>query len=637
MSSPPFEFLGPYRIGKPLGRGGMGTVFAAVHEKTKQPVAVKLISDNVADESKFRRRFDAEIKSLQCLSHSGIVKIYGFGEEEGHLFYSMELVRGDSLQKVIKREKRLEWQTTIDVAIQICGALKHAHDIGVIHRDLKPANLVVDENWQVKLVDFGIAKIFGDSNTVAGSLLGTADYMAPEQATSEGITQRTDLYALGSVMYAMLAGRAPFTGKSVTQVINALQRDRPVPIDLIRPDVPPELVELIHELLEKSPQDRPPTALAVMNRLKAMKAGLERIQTVASEGSPTEQGLGEEGLTGEFAAAERESNRDGTGIDVHAGTGRDATPTSGSEIRSAGSDDMVIVSPEEPTVMSVGNVGPTRLLEGLAGDDDQPTSATHFQTVNDAKSASSVLANRNAWTEQSLVGLGTIIAMAAVLVFGCVLFFWAMQTPSPDELYIDALSGNTTAIQAFLRLYPNDRRYTEVEDLQMWNKLRGVLNRLNTQSKLGITDLSPSEESFIAVMEGRQLNPTQAAGKIEQWLNVYDSDADASNLEMSEMIALAKREQLRLLERAPLNVIDKRAGNLLNRVRTALESDNPEQVRKELNAIIETFSEIDWAGPAVDEATRQLNEMEALQGKRDDADADTPQPSTDNAVPSANP
>ncbi|MDB4759993.1 serine/threonine protein kinase, partial [bacterium] len=550
---------------------------------------------------------------------------------------SMELVRGDSLQKVIKREKRLEWQTTIDVAIQICGALKHAHDIGVIHRDLKPANLVVDENWQVKLVDFGIAKIFGDSNTVAGSLLGTADYMAPEQATSEGITQRTDLYALGSVMYAMLAGRAPFTGKSVTQVINALQRDRPVPIDLIRPDVPPELVELIHELLEKSPQDRPPTALAVMNRLKAMKAGLERIQTVASEGSPTEQGLGEEGLTGEFAAAERESNRDGTGIDVHAGTGRDATPTSGSEIRSAGSDDMVIVSPEEPTVMSVGNVGPTRLLEGLAGDDDQPTSATHFQTVNDAKSASSVLANRNAWTEQSLVGLGTIIAMAAVLVFGCVLFFWAMQTPSPDELYIDALSGNTTAIQAFLRLYPNDRRYTEVEDLQMWNKLRGVLNRLNTQSKLGITDLSPSEESFIAVMEGRQLNPTQAAGKIEQWLNVYDSDADASNLEMSEMIALAKREQLRLLERAPLNVIDKRAGNLLNRVRKALESDNPEQVRKELNAIIETFSEIDWAGPAVDEATRQLNEMEALQGKNDDADADTPQPSTDNAVPSANP
>ncbi|MGB1815662.1 MAG: serine/threonine protein kinase, partial [Rubripirellula sp.] len=383
MSSPPFEFLGPYRIGKPLGRGGMGTVFAAVHEKTKQPVAVKLISDNVADESKFRRRFDAEIKSLQCLSHSGIVRIYGFGEEEGHLFYSMELVRGESLQKVIKREKRLEWQTTIDIAIQICGALKHAHDIGVIHRDLKPANLVVDENWQVKLVDFGIAKIFGDSNTVAGSLLGTADYMAPEQATSEGITQRTDLYALGSVMYAMLAGRAPFTGKTVTQVINALQRDRPVPVDLIRPDVPPELVELIDELLEKSPEDRPPTALAVMNRLKAMKAGLERIQTVASEGSPTEEGLGEEDDSSDVWERNRAGEVDATGVDVRAGTSVPAGTASPSEFQSSGSDDLIIVSPEEPTVMSVGNVGPTRLIEELAAEDNEPVSNTHFQTVND--------------------------------------------------------------------------------------------------------------------------------------------------------------------------------------------------------------------------------------------------------------
>lgn len=639
MSSPPFEFLGPYRIGKPLGRGGMGTVFAAVHEKTKQPVAVKLISDNVADESKFRRRFDAEIKSLQCLSHSGIVRIYGFGEEEGHLFYSMELVRGDSLQKVIKREKRLEWQTTIDVAIQICAALKHAHDIGVIHRDLKPANLVVDENWQVKLVDFGIAKIFGDSNTVAGSLLGTADYMAPEQATSEGITQRTDLYALGSVMYAMLAGRAPFTGKSVTQVINALQRDRPVPIDLIRPDVPPELVELIHELLEKSPEDRPPTALAVMNRLKAMKAGLERIQTVASEGSPTEEGLGEDGETDVFSAPQRESDRDGTGIEVRAGTGLGGTPTSGSEIQSAGSDDMIIVSPEEPTVMSVGNVGPTRLVEGMADDDEELTSNTHFQTVNDAQSESGVFANRHPWTDQDLVGLGKIIAMAAVLVFGCILFFWAMQTPSPDELYLDALSGNTTAMQAFLQLYPNDRRYTEVEDLQMGTKLRGMLKRLNAQEKLGITDLSPSEESFVSVMEGRELNPTLAAGKIEKWLNVYDSDADsdASNLELGEMIAMAKREQQRLLERAPLNAIDKRAGNLLSRVRRALESDDPVQVRKELNAIIDMFKESEWAGPAVDEATRQLKEIETLQVEKDAIDAESKTPSEGIVLPNANP
>ena len=629
MSSPPFEFLGPYRIGKPLGRGGMGTVFAAVHEKTKQPVAVKLISDNVADESKFRRRFDAEIKSLQCLSHSGIVRIYGFGEEEGHLFYSMELVRGESLQKVIKREKRLEWQTTIDIAIQVCGALKHAHDIGVIHRDLKPANLVVDENWQVKLVDFGIAKIFGDSNTVAGSLLGTADYMAPEQATSEGITQRTDLYALGSVMYAMLAGRAPFTGKTVTQVINALQRDRPVPVDLIRPDVPPELVELIDELLEKSPEDRPPTALAVMNRLKAMKAGLERIQTVASEGSPTEEGLGEEDDSSDVWETSRVGGVDATGVDVSAGTSARAGTASPSEFQSSGSDDLIIVSPEEPTVMSVGNVGPTRLIEELAAEANEPVSNTHFQTVNDAKADSSVFASGQVWAEQSFLGWGKIVGMASILVLGGVLFLWAMQTPSPDELYIDALSGNSTAMQAFLQLYPDDPRHTEVEDLQMGIKLRGVLKRLNAQSKLGITDLSPSEESFVRSMQDRDLNPTKAAGKIEQWLAVYD--ADVTDPELREMVELAKRERQRLLERAPLNAIDKRAGSLLTRIRVALQSDDPEQVRKELNGIIVTFESIDWAKPAVDEAKRQLDKVEATQDQVEESTGGSPDASDNGA------
>lgn len=614
MNSPPFEFLGPYRIGEPLGRGGMGTVFSAVHEKTKQPVAVKLISDSVADESKFRRRFDAEIKSLQCLSHPGIVRIYGFGEEQGHLFYSMELVRGESLQKIVKREKQLEWQVTIDVGIQICAALKHAHDIGIIHRDLKPANLVVDEHWRIKLVDFGIAKIFGDSNTVVGSLLGTADYMAPEQATSKGITQRTDLYALGSVMYAMLAGRAPFTGKSVTQVINALQRDRPVPIDLIRPDVPDELVELIHELLEKSPEDRPPTALAVMNRLKAMKVGLERIQTVASDqGAISESSddslLDEDLLTdGKQPAVSVSQGR------VRKETGYDAPATSDGKTNSSGSDDLVLVSPEEPTVMSVGNVGPTRLIESLDEDAEATSHKTHFQTVPDSRSNPGVFSDSDAGGDNRWILWCKVLGMISVLVFGVVLFLWAMRVPSADELYMDALTGNTGAIQAFLQLYPNDPRYTEVEDLQVSNKLQGVLNRLKTQSQFGITELSPSEESFMNVMLDRELEPTRAAGRIENWLNVYDSGGDVDDGQLDELIFLAKREQQRLLARAPLNAVDNRAVNLLNRIRQVLDSNDPERVRKELNGIVDTFEKIDWAAPAVREARSQLEKFEnALQ------------------------
>ena len=266
----------------------MGSVYQGVHEKSGEKVAVKLISPEVADEMRFRRRFDAEIETLKRLRHDGIVRLIGYGEEEGLLFYSMELVEGEPLQKRIRRLKRLDWKSTIDISIQVCAALKHAHDIGVIHRDLKPANLLLTQDDTVKLVDFGIAKIFGyGEQTVAGSILGTVDYMAPEQAFGDGITLRTDLYALGSVMYAMQAGRAPFKGKRITEVIDSLKREKPIPLEMVNPETPEALVELIHELLEKKPNDRPPTALAVMNRLKAMKAGLTRQQTILGASDET--------------------------------------------------------------------------------------------------------------------------------------------------------------------------------------------------------------------------------------------------------------------------------------------------------------------------------------------------------------
>ena len=279
MNTP--EFLGPYRIGETLGKGGMGSVYRAKHEKTGEPVAVKLISPQVSDDMRFRRRFDMEIETLRMLGHRNIVKLIGYGEEQGLLFYSMEYVDGETLQAIIRREKKLGWAAAVDIAIQIASALKHAHDIGVFHRDLKPANLLVDKTGSVKLVDFGISKIFGRELTAVGSIMGTADYMAPEQATGGPTTARTDLFALGLVLYSMLCGKPPFRGKNVTEVIAALTQQEPVPLELIDPHLPEDIVQLVNDLLEKQPEDRPPTALVVLNRLKAMKAGLE--QSRASE------------------------------------------------------------------------------------------------------------------------------------------------------------------------------------------------------------------------------------------------------------------------------------------------------------------------------------------------------------------
>ena len=191
----------------------------------------------------------------------------------------------------------------------------------------------------------------------------------------------------------------------------------------------------------------------------------------------------ENGETDVFSAPQRESDRDGTGIEVRAGTGLGETRTSGSEIQSAGSDDMIIVSPEEPTVMSVGNVGPTRLVEGMADDDEELTSNTHFQTVNDAQSESGVLPTairgltRTWWAWERSLPWRLFLFSVAFCSSGPCKRRHPMNSISPP------LSGNTTAMQAFLQLYPNDRRYTEVEDLQMGTKLRGMLKRLNAQER----------------------------------------------------------------------------------------------------------------------------------------------------------
>ena len=286
MSS--FEYLGPYRILETIGRGGMGRIFRAQHAKSGEIVAVKLIADNVADDPNFRRRFDDEIVALTRLKHPNIVWVIGCGEEQGHLFYSMELVEGETLQERLRRERKLDWQTTVDLAIDICSALKFAHNFGVIHRDLKPSNLIFNSQGKVKIVDFGIAKLFGNTEqTVAGSVLGTADYMAPEQASGSEVTELTDLYALGNVLYACFAGHPPFKNRSLTGLIDSVRNETPRRIEELNPDVPLEIAELIHDLLGKTPRERPRTALAVMNRLMAIREGLRRTTQATPSTGPS--------------------------------------------------------------------------------------------------------------------------------------------------------------------------------------------------------------------------------------------------------------------------------------------------------------------------------------------------------------
>ncbi|ADB18547.1 serine/threonine protein kinase [Pirellula staleyi DSM 6068] len=269
------EKLGPFRLEKMLGRGGMGAVYVGRHIESEERVAVKVLVPMLADDEPFRERFKGEVEALKKLLHPNIVRLQGYGEDEGHLYYVMELVEGKSLQEELSAGRRFNWREVTRIGVEIARALKHAHDRGIVHRDLKPANLMLDKSDQVKLTDFGIAKLYGNTSmTSDGSVMGTADYMAPEQAEGKNTTSRCDLYSLGSVLHALLCGKPPFHGRSLPEVLERLRKEPPIPIRRLAPDTPEELESIILQLLEKDPSKRIPTAVAVANRLKAMEHAL---------------------------------------------------------------------------------------------------------------------------------------------------------------------------------------------------------------------------------------------------------------------------------------------------------------------------------------------------------------------------
>lgn len=262
------ERIGPYEIVRELGAGGMGTVYEARHATTGIAAAVKVLPAALAREPGFVARFNREIEALQKLKSPNIVELYESGVDDGQYFYAMEFVAGETLTQRLDREKRIGWREAVELSVQICRALKVAHNIGIIHRDLKPANLLLTPNGQIKLSDFGVAQVFaGGRLTATGGVIGTAEYMSPEQAQGKRATKQSDIYALGAVLYVMLTGRPPFVGKTA---LDLAQKHRYGQFDSPRrivPEIPSWLDDLVCKCLEKNPDDRYPDAYVLSLRL----------------------------------------------------------------------------------------------------------------------------------------------------------------------------------------------------------------------------------------------------------------------------------------------------------------------------------------------------------------------------------
>lgn len=261
--------IGPYRIERKIGSGGMGTVYLATHEETGQQAAVKVLPASLSREEGFVARFQREIQALRKLQNPNVVELYDDGVDHDTYYYAMEYVDGVTLNEEIQTRGRIDWRQAIGIAVQVCYALKAAHDAGVIHRDLKPSNLILGHDGLVKLTDFGVAQVFaGTRLTKTGGVIGTVEFMSPEQAKGGRVTKKSDLYSLGAVLYAMLTGRPPFVGKTSLEVVQKHQFgrfDRPI---LFAPEIPHWLDELVCQLLEKDPDKRPPDAYVLSRRLQ---------------------------------------------------------------------------------------------------------------------------------------------------------------------------------------------------------------------------------------------------------------------------------------------------------------------------------------------------------------------------------
>ncbi len=286
------EHLGKWIIERELGRGGMGAVYLGREETSGELAALKVLSPELSQEPGFLERFAREISAVSALDHPNIVKFFEAGESERRHFYAMEYVQGEDFEVILSRFGRLAWREVLDIAMQIAPALKHAHDRGIVHRDLKPHNLMRGDSGQVKLTDFGIAKVFASRQlTRAGGIVGTADYLSPEQALGKPATKRSDLYSLGVVLYRMLTGWVPFQGNSTAELLHKHVYGRFDPPSKRVVEIPPELDELVCRLLEKHPDKRPADALVLQRELEFIQKKCQR------RGQPTQAFAGDERTT----------------------------------------------------------------------------------------------------------------------------------------------------------------------------------------------------------------------------------------------------------------------------------------------------------------------------------------------------
>jgi serine/threonine protein kinase len=262
------DAVGRWRLGDQLGEGGMGRVFRGTDADGNQ-AAVKIVKAELANDKVFRRRFDREAKVAQRVDHPHVVRVIETGEVDGLPYLAQAFIAGGSLEDRIAREGRLPLADSVRICTAVATGLDALHTEGLIHRDVKPANILLDESGTPYIADFGLAKDRDASVlTQAGQALGSMDYMSPEQIRGEEVSARSDVYALGCVLFECLAGKPPFADRQGMRILWAHLQDEPPDVHAERDDLPPDVSWALTRALQKEPEQRPPTATAYASMVR---------------------------------------------------------------------------------------------------------------------------------------------------------------------------------------------------------------------------------------------------------------------------------------------------------------------------------------------------------------------------------
>src|SRR3954469_19966185 len=287
-TQPGQPFDGRHRNLGQLGAGGRATVYLAEDSSLGRKVALKVMAERYAEDGEFVERFRREAQAAARLNHPNIIAVYDRGEADGRPYIAMEYLQGRTLKQVIQKEGPLPPERAIAVAIQVLAGLRYAHEHGVVHRDVKPHNVLVGDDGRIKVTDFGIAHAGDPQMTEVGSIVGTAQYLSPEQARGRGVGPQTDIYSLGVVLYEMLAGRVPFEGDSSVAIAMQHVSDEAPPLRSVAPLVPESLAMVVSHAMLKEPTQRYGSAEEFAADLDRVRRGLVPAATALIEMPPRE-------------------------------------------------------------------------------------------------------------------------------------------------------------------------------------------------------------------------------------------------------------------------------------------------------------------------------------------------------------